>query len=271
MNTVELQAWSQIEEAVNGLPLPAKLLPGAAAPRFLFRGQSNADWRLRTTLERRGAGETSLEAHYRLIFRISPQIETFTDRTWSIPTPPEFREWLDKHDTLMPVGYPAYDYMVYLRHHGFPSPLLDWSRSLYIAAYFAFADSTAAERVAIFAYVERPTGMKGYSSASPAIWGMGPNVRSHRRHFVQQSEYTICIVRNDSWRYASHEDAFGRDRQDQDLLWKFTLPSSERVDVLRRLDAFNINAFSLFGSEEALMDTLAQRAYELSSASEPAL
>jgi len=28
--------------------------------------------------------------------------------------------------------------MTRLRHHGFPSPLLDWPQSPYIAAFFAF-------------------------------------------------------------------------------------------------------------------------------------
>src|SRR5579871_975887 len=36
--------------------------------------------------------------------------------------------------------FPGYDYMAYLRHHGFPSPLLDWTRSPYVAAFFAFRD-----------------------------------------------------------------------------------------------------------------------------------
>jgi FRG domain len=36
-------------------------------------------------------------------------------------------------------GLPAYDLLIYTRHHGFPSPLLDWTRSAYIAAFFTFA------------------------------------------------------------------------------------------------------------------------------------
>ena len=46
-------------------------------------------------------------------------------------------------------------------------------------------------------------------------------------------------------------------------LWKFTIPSSERTKVLQLLDSMNLNAYSLFGSEESLMDTVAFRALEL--------
>ena len=40
---------------------------------------------------------------------------------------------------------------------------------------------------------------------------------------------------------------------------------SERAEFLAQLDRFNINAFSLFGSEESLMETLSVREYEMSN------
>jgi hypothetical protein len=44
-------------------------------------------------------------------------------------------------------------------------------------------------------------------------------------------------------------------RGEQDFLWKYNLPSCERLEVLRMLDAYNLNAFSLFGSDESLLET----------------
>ncbi len=53
--------------------------------------------------------------------------------------------------------------------------------------------------------------------------------------------------------------AFGRGDSNMDVIWKFNLPAAERLKVLKSLDRSNINAFSLFQSEESLMETMAFR------------
>ena len=49
-------------------------------------------------------------------------------------------------------------------------------------------------------------------------------------------------------------------KQQQGTLWKFTIPSAQRLRVLKLFDEYNLNAYSLFDSEEALMATLGLRA-----------
>jgi hypothetical protein len=65
------------------------------------------------------------------------------------------------------------------------------------------------------------------------------------------------------WRFTPHEDAFDGTRPFSDRLWKFNLPSTERRKVLKYLDAVNLNAYSLFGTEDSLMETLAIREFDL--------
>ncbi len=151
--------------------------------------------------------------------------------------------------------------MSYLRHHRFPSPLLDWTVTPYVAAYFAFADACDLETVAIYAYLERPENTKAWSSDETQIHVFGPYVHTHRRHFLQQSRYTLCVKfdAQQGWSFAPHESVFARGSERQDLLYKFIIPARERMKVLKILDTYNLNAFSLLDSEEALLKTMALR------------
>jgi FRG domain-containing protein len=235
---------------------------------FLFRGHAEASWPLTTTLER-ATSRNSVHDYYQMIRVINPEIEAFTDKQWPFPDYQEIRELATNYDAfglkLLSGDLPAYSYMMYLRHHGFPSPLLDWSHSPYVAAYFAFRVPSK-DRVAIYVFSEAPNNSKSRSSNEPTIYGLGPYARSHKRHFVQQSRYTICVQFDQGnpgpeWYFTRHDTVFKREG-DQDVLMKFTIPGSERTKVLKLLDQYNLNAFSLFGSEESLMDTLALRALD---------
>jgi hypothetical protein len=95
----------------------------------------------------------------------------------------------------------------------------------------------------------------------PVLYRCGPYVRTHRRHVLQQSEYTLCMGFDDEWRFEKYDVIFDQGHRQQGMCWKFTIPASERKKVLRLLDEYNLNAFSLFGSEESLMDTLALRQF----------
>ncbi len=231
-----------------------------------FRGVANAEWCLLTTLERRSAHFFSVADYYDVMSRVKPEVETFTRSTWVVPDWSEpglgdFAEYFRK--------MPAYGYMAHLRHHEFPSPLLDWSRSPYISAYFAFADEQAkkAKNVAIYVFSETPHNLKFGNSAGPKICSHGGrDLTTDGRHFRQQSSYTVCVefcASEGRWRFVRHQSVFDLGETGQDRLYKITVPSTERVKVLGLLDRFNVNKFSLFNSEESLMETLAFREIDL--------
>ncbi len=240
---------------------------------FLFRGQSEQESKLETTLDRYAdKGGMSMSEYYGRILHYKPQIETLTGEKWDIPSLEEYTAWLETLDVRKIQKPQAYDYMAYLRHHGFPSPLLDWTNSPYIAAFFAFdelAESEAAGsedtgHVAIYAYLEFTGRGKSTLNPSPWIATFGPNVKTHRRHFLQQSRYTVCVrIKEKEALYASHEDAIISGEERQDRIWKFIIPKKERLLWLKKLYSMNISAYSLFGSEESLMRTIALRAFKL--------
>jgi hypothetical protein len=236
----------------------------------LFRGQSSSDWRLETTLER-SENTAEVADYFRMILRIKSEVEAYTSQKWDeqpsiYDLEPKLLSGYDSFSLTMSMGdFPHYSYMAFLRHHGFPSPLLDWSASSIVAAFFAFRTPPPTDHVAIFAFRERDaSGVKEGGSGEPAIRRLGPYVAGPKRHFAQRSQYTICT------RWEQQSPSFydhtrvcrpydPKAEFQQDMLFKFILPSDQRKEVLTELANYNLNAFTLFGSEEGLLEALSIR------------
>ena len=227
-----VRTWRECEELLLKIEREnSKSLTGV-----WYRGVSNAKWKLETTLERRTSGPMSVAEYFELMSRVKPEIETFIGKTWESP------DWFEPEKDFG--GYfrkhPALAFMAHLRHCGFPSPILDWSRSPYVAAYFAFAKVQARKDVAIYVFSETPNNIKVGNALGPKIISHGGYaLKTHERHFRQQSSYTICVEQEASrkkWKFASHQRIFGLRHEDQDRLYKITVPSSERLEVLRALE-----------------------------------
>jgi hypothetical protein len=122
----------------------------------------------------------------------------------------------------------------------------------------------ATNSVSVYAFLEGGGNGKTEEGSGPDIHALGPNVRAHRRHFLQQSQYTICTVRQgNELVYAKHEDVVARKEIGEDLLWKINIPVNARVEFLHELHKMNINFFSLFASEDSLLQTLATNIFLL--------
>ncbi|MDE3042662.1 MAG: FRG domain-containing protein [Nitrospirota bacterium] len=250
MNIIDLAWWEDFEKTVSSIFAEWQMLKDEkryepwVTPRF--RGHSDADWKLETSLERfTKKSELEAESYDKMIRAVRPAVISITGKSWDLPE-------CENH----PVPE-DYEFMTYLRHHGFPSPLLDWTRSPYVAAFFAFRseEKRKDKKVAIYSYVENFVPPEGFNSQAPTIHGLGPYIVTHKRHYAQQCEYTICKKRTDDrYVYSSHETAFQGT--------KYTLPVSDREKVLKQLHRMNVTAFSLFGNEETLMETLAYQEIE---------
>jgi hypothetical protein len=237
-----------------------------------FRGQSDARWPLHTTLERHSRIR-KVAGYLNLIGEIQPAVETFTGNQFSIPKQVEL-ERACRQDQLLEFEQTLREcatYLAHLRHGGFPSPLLDWTLSPYVAAYFAFYGARHDGEVAIYAYREWPQGEKVRGRlGEPNIVSFGPIFKTHKRHFRQQSRYTSCVkfdcdeADGDRWIFVPHDEVFGQKyRSQQDFLWKIKIPASERIEVLRFCDKVNLNGFTLFDSEEGLLEMQAMREIDL--------
>jgi hypothetical protein len=261
MEERNLSSWKEFKRELSVVQAEHEKLRGPDVTPLLFRGQPNACWLLETTLDRR-RGQLRVSDYYQVIGRIKPEIESMTRVEWPLPEFPEIDKLLQGYENFNNAlsfgGWPGYAFMAYLRHHGFPSPLLDWTRSQFIAAFFAFRGATAS-RVAIYA-LSRPRFHLTGSQMTNVIYP-GPYVTTHRRHILQQSQYSFAVTYDVEWKFASYNSAFDKTPHQQGTLWKLTVPVSEAVEVFRELEQHNLNAFSLFGSEESLMETLANREF----------
>ncbi len=261
MECRHLSSWTEFKSTLDELErewASLKAKHGELVSPLLFRGQADARWHLTTTLERYLVPALSVLKYYNSVRAIRSQVETFTGRTWTMDKLTDIQADL-KSRLFYPGLLPSLDFLVYLRHLGFPSPLLDWTKSPFVAAHFAFErPNLTPERVAVYAYLKFVGLAKSTWQDPPMVDGVVPYIRSHPRHFLQQSEYTVCTERRDGVLYfSSHEAALSGSDLSQGLLWKITIPSSESSTARSELDQFNITAYSLFGSVESLVETLA--------------
>ena len=254
----EISSWDSWKRHI-GKVLSEELDPSdeeAYVSDLLFRGHKCASWNLESTLERKGIEMPNVDTFSNQIKKVKLAFESYLDSSWHSEF--SFSEVLSPPED--------YEFMVYLRHHGYPTPLLDWSRSPYIATFFAFQCPSPEEMVAIYSFREYSgEGKSGWTGTSNIV-GCGPTIRTHKRHYAQQAEYTYCRRKeSDEWYYSSHEQALQASDSDQDIVTKYLLPSCIRREVLAELDAMNINAYTLYGSEEGLAEMLANREYNYES------
>lgn len=197
--------------------------------QFVYRGQRVADWKL----------ESSLDRLERQVGRSVDRSRHLMDFQWAArgrrgPNPPKP---MDEND-----------WWALGQHYQLATPLLDWTESPFVAAYFAFQkESTQGEPRAVFAlnrlYVGlRSVALENEGKAPMAVTIHRPWSDEDPRVISQRGLFTKLPERFDleSW-----VRKFPLEYKDPALI-KVTIPNAEREDCLRDLNCMNINHLTLF-------------------------
>lgn len=251
-----VKSWQEFVEVAERLNVGS-----VAEPAYVFRGQPRPEWSLMPTLPRE-ATELGLNAAQALeIERVA--VELFKKQahlwldpnTWSATT--HILEWW----TLM-------------QHHSAPTRMLDWTKSPYVAAYFAIEQELDDDGTVWLVHVptirkamkerfeidgmladEQMSELLFADDPPPIIWITERSTLTNRM-VAQQGLFSFCAQV-----LADHADILKEmapPDYEPDHYSRIIIPARFKREFLRRLTAMNITASVLFPGVDGLGRSIAE-------------
>jgi hypothetical protein len=209
-------------------------------PDYFYRGQGDHTWSLVPTLQRTLEYPISTREFY--LNRMREYLRAFRDHAHGLTG---FPDGLTDLDRLLTLG----------RHHGLVTPILDWTRSPYVAAFFALFEIARTINMPLDGDPDKSKGRGG--KAIVAIWryqirGGDGSVGSELRVFTEvgfpnarQQAQSSVYMHLDTHEYRS-VDQLLLDRGLNSNLEKWVIVVQEAREAIADLALMNIHIASMF-------------------------
>ncbi len=208
---------------------------------FIYRGQSDAAWSLVSSVFRTDIVKNISDVidYINIILpQVHEPVEAWQGQRWDLT---------DYHGLA--------EFLAYLQHNGFPTPLLDFSMSPYIATYFAFTNvnhfNPESDKVAIYRFnrelwTEKFSKKTDIADTEPNVSILMPYLRGNHKLALQQGLFLWSNIADIKDYIESKEESNGQ------YLTKYTIDVTERPRVIKELSLMGISEVQLNPSIESV-------------------
>ena len=212
---------------------------------FLYRGQSQSTWIMKTTFHRTDRCDLRLFDENNTV-ELSKYIGSEVGKHFDMTKMDDYGELL-----------------LLAQHHGYPTPLLDWTKSPFIAAFFAFNEANAFEEgyVRIFEFdwqewhKDNPN-IHLIIDPRPNITLLDLPATRNKRAILQQSIVMSSNVLNlDNWINMAQE------LNNKKYLSRIDISKSERKKAMKDLEKMGITSATLFPGVDGTCAFLKEKHY----------